>query len=151
MLPYSVGAILECVTEKRAHLLQEIRKLLRDNGGMLKASSYLFERKGRVVFEKTDTVGVEDILERAIEVGALEVDVSPDGNLFVDTEPLEVHAVAQKLTKMTNLNIETASVIYDPKVDTALRLKEDETTELERVVALLEDEHSVQDVYVNVM
>lgn len=149
LLPSSVAAIIECQTDQKARVLQDIRYIITRHGGSLTPTSYLFEKKGRIVFEKKDGTSADDVLEEAVEAGALEVEIDDEGQIIVDTEPNEVSTVAQKLTGIFGLSIESSSIIHDPKSETAVSLGDEEAQEVEKVIALLEDDPSVQDVYVN--
>jgi len=149
MLPFSVAAIIECQTDSRARALQELRSIITRNGGTVTPTSYLFEKKGRTVFEKNDDVNPDDILEGVIEAGALDVDVDNEGRIFIDTEPTELAVVTQRLLKAYNLKTERSSVIYDPRQETAVAVSVGNAEELENILSLIEDEPSVQDVYTN--
>jgi transcriptional/translational regulatory protein YebC/TACO1 len=102
------------------------------------------------VFEKRDAVlSVEEVLDRAIEAGATDVDVEDDGVLVVETEPSELWAVTQRLSESLGLKVESAHIIHDPKEDTLVALEEKDMAALETLLAQLEDDPAVLDVYVN--
>jgi transcriptional/translational regulatory protein YebC/TACO1 len=45
--------------------------------------------------------------------------------------------------------VESSDIIHDPKKDTMVELKEKDMAQLEELVGLIEDDPSVQDVYIN--
>lgn len=119
------------------------------HGGTVTPTSYLFEKKGRIVFQKRDGTSADDILDEAVEAGALDVDMNDDGQIIVDTDPSEISAVAQKLIDAFGLSIEKSSMVHVPKADTAVSVDDEFAQELENVISLIEEDPSVQGVYIN--
>jgi transcriptional/translational regulatory protein YebC/TACO1 len=149
MLPYSVAVIIECQTDQKARVLQDIRFIINKHGGATTPTSYLFEKKGRIVFQKWEGTSADDILDEAVEAGALDVDTNDDDQIVVDTYPSEVSAVAQKLVNAFRLSIERSSMVYVPKAETAISVEDEDAQEVESVIALIEEDPSVQGVYIN--
>ncbi len=114
-------------------------------------TKHFFEKKGRIVFRKKEGITSDDILEEAVEVGALEVEADDEGHIVVDTEPSEVSALAQKLAEAFGLEVESSSIIHDPKPETAVSLGDDDAQVVESVIAMIEDDPNVRDVFVNAM
>ena len=86
MLPSSVAAVIECLTDMRARALQDVRYLVKKAGGIATPTSYLFEKKGKVTFEGQPGLNPDDYLEQAIEAGATDVGAGEDGRLVIFTE-----------------------------------------------------------------
>lgn len=150
MLPHNVGAIIECLTDNKARLLQDIRTVLGKNGGSSAPTNFLFQRKGRNVFRKSETVGVDDILDKAVDAGATDVEVDDEGRIMVDTEPTAVAAVVQELTKEFSLEMESSQIIYDAIEDTSIKLEPRQAEDVETVLQLVEEDPDVQEIYTNV-
>lgn len=150
MLPFSVGAIIEGQTDGKLRTLQDMRAMILRRGGSITPTAFLFERKGKVVFEKKDGVSVDEVLDQAIEAGAMDVDMEENGRLVVETEPSEISAVAQRLSESLGVKVESSDTIYDPKEDTMVSLEEEKMADLEDLIAQIEEEPSVQEVYTNV-
>ena len=149
MLPSSVATIIECQTDQKGRVLQDLRSIITRYGGSLTPTGFLFEKKGRIILEKKDGVGPDEVLEEAIEAGALDVSVDDEGQVFVDTEPADLSAVAEKLGQALGVLVESASIIYDPKQESMVSLEGAAANELQTVIGMLEDDPSVQDIYVN--
>lgn len=149
MLPSSVAAIIECQTDQKARVLQDIRFIINKHGGAITPTSYLFEKKGRIVFQKREGTSADDILDEAVEAGALDVDTNDDDQIVVDTDPSEVSAVAQKLVDAFGFNIERLSLVHVPKAETAVSVEDEDAQVVESVIALIEEDTSVQGVYIN--
>jgi len=148
MLPSSVAAIIECQTDQKARVLQDIRYIINKHGGVVTPTNYLFEKKGRIVFQKKEGISADDILDEAVEAGALDVDTDDD-QIIVDTHPSEVSAVAQKIVKAFGFSIERSSIVHVPKPETTVSVEDKDAEEVENVINLLEEDPSVQDVYIN--
>lgn len=150
ILPPFVACVIECQTDQKLRSLQDLRHLITNNGGTVTPTSYLFERKGKVTFEKVDGLGAEDILEQAIEAGATDVDVDEDGRVVVDSEPSDTMTVSQKLSEMAGLKVHTSEIIWDPNKDTLVEIESEEKAQrLQDLVEKIQEEPSVQDVYLN--
>ncbi|PKY06801.1 DUF28 domain protein [Aspergillus campestris IBT 28561] len=150
LLPHSVAAVIECQTDQKARLLQDLRYAIKDNGGTVTPTTYLFEKKGRIVFEKKDGVDPDEYLDQAIEAGAMDIAADADGRLVVFTEPTETKKVGDSLSKLIALPIEELEIIWDPNKDTMVEVKDEEQVkELEDLVGFLREESAVRDVYVN--
>ncbi|THC98167.1 hypothetical protein EYZ11_002323 [Aspergillus tanneri] len=151
ILPHSVAAVIECQTDQKARVLQDVRYAIKDNGGTVTPTTYLFEKKGRIIFEtKDDGLNPDDYIDQAIEAGATDITADDDGRLLVFTESTETKNVGESLSKMTGLAIESVEIIWDPNPDTLVELKDDEhVKEIEDIVTILREESSIQDIYLN--
>jgi transcriptional/translational regulatory protein YebC/TACO1 len=149
MLPSSVAAIIECQTDQKARVLQDIRYIINKHGGTVTPTNYLFEKKGRIVFQKKEGISADDILDEAVEAGALDVDTDDDDQIIVDTHPSEVSDVAQKIVMAFGFSIERSSIVHVPKPETTVSVEDKDAEEVENVINLLEEDPSVQDVYIN--
>ena len=148
MLPHGVAAILEYQTDQKSRVLQEIRVILGKNGGVVTPTAYMFEKKGRVCFQQQDRLGEEEVLEEAIEAGALDVGME-DGRIVVETLPEDVSRVAEKLKEVLKLDVESAEIVFDPNEANVVELSEDQDADVQKIVGLIEDEPSFQSMYLN--
>ena len=150
MLPGSTAIVVECLTEQKGRALQEIRHIIKEAGGMVTPTSYLFEKKGKVVFEKQPDVNVDDYLEPAIDAGASDVDADAEGRLVVFTQHNETKKVADALSESTGLKVESSEIIWDPNRDTMVTIESEEAAkELEQALENIREDPSVQEIYVN--
>ena len=120
MMPPSIALIIECQTDSKKRTLENLRYVIHKAGGSVTPTSHLFERKGRVVFEKSEEIGEVETIDLAIEAGALDVNVSSEeGNeeLIVLTEPTELTSVANALAQSPGLKLKSSDIIWDPKED----------------------------------
>ena len=148
MLPYA-AMVIQYQTDQKARLLQEIRSIIKRAGGSVTPTAFMFEKKGRIWFEKKPEVSVDDILDEAIEAGAMDVE-DDEGQLVVDTDPSETTSLAQTLCDKFGLTLEKSEILYDPKEESMVKLQEEQSIELENVVSLIEDDPGLQNIYMNV-
>ncbi|KAL4927471.1 post-initiation translation factor DPC29 [Aspergillus undulatus] len=150
MLPHSVAAVIECQTENKLRLLQDVRLAVKESGGTATPTAYLFEKKGRVVFEKKEGVSADDCLDQAIEAGAADITSDEDGRIVVFTEATDTKSVGEALSKLAGLTIEESEIIWAPNQDTLVDLKsEEQVRDIEDAMARLREETSVRDIYLN--
>jgi transcriptional/translational regulatory protein YebC/TACO1 len=150
MLPGSVAAVVECQTDQKARVLQDVRYLIKDNGGIVTPTTYLFEKKGKVCFEKKDGTNPDDYLDQAIEAGAADITTDDKGRLVLFTDPSETKSVGEAFAKLSGLIIEELEIFWDPNSDTLVEVQDEEQVkELEDLLSSLREEPSVQDIYLN--
>lgn len=150
MLPHSVAVVVECLTDQKARALQDIRAIIRHSGGSNTPTSYLFEKKGKIVFEPKPGLDVDSYLELAIDAGATDVEGDENNRLIVYTEHTATKSVADKMSATTDLVTESIDIIWDPNQDTLVRVESEEAlSTVENIVSSLRDDPSVQDIYVN--
>lgn len=150
MLPGTVAAVIECMGENKARVLQDVRIVIKDHGGTVTPTTYLFDKKGRIIFEKKNGINPDDYLDQAIEAGAADLDTDAEGRLVVYTEPSETKSVGEVLSKATGLAIEQSQIIWDPNRDTMVKVENEEhLNDLEDAMNALREESSVHDIYIN--
>ncbi|OOQ90253.1 DUF28 domain protein [Penicillium brasilianum] len=150
MLPGGVAAVVECQTDQKARVLQDIRYLIKNGGGTVTPTTFLFEKKGRVVLEKKDDSNADDFLDPAIEAGAMDISTDDKGRLVLLTDPSETKSVGEAFVKLSGLTIEELEMFWDPNQETLVELQDEEQVKaLEDLLGSLRDDPSVQDIYLN--
>lgn len=118
MLPNGVAVIVECETDGKLRTLAEVRNVLKEWGGSATPTEYLFTKKGRVVLEEKQGIGMENVLETALEAGALDVEEDEKGRVVVWTKPSDTRTVGDNISKALGLQIATSVILWDPNEDT---------------------------------
>lgn len=150
MLPASVAAVIECQTDQKGRTLQDVRHTIKELGGTVTPTTYLFEKRGRIVFERRHGLNADDYLDQAIEAGAADIVVDERGRLVIFTEPAETKRAAEAFSKATGLAVEQLEMIWDPNKDTSVDLKDDEQARnIEDMLNTIREDTSVRDIYVN--
>lgn len=126
--------------------------MIKNHKGTVTPTSYLFSRRGRVLLEKDERgLGIDEVLDEAIEAGAEDVEADDEGDIVVWTEPSGVAAAADRLGKRLDLKVRSLDLIWHPNEDTLAPLDSDDAVEnLAALVDALHDDPSVQGVYTNV-
>jgi transcriptional/translational regulatory protein YebC/TACO1 len=152
ILPPAIAIIVECETDSKARTLQDLRHIVKFHGGSMTPTSYLFQKKGRVAFEKDErNIGVDEVLDDAIEAGAEDVEIDEDGSLVVWTEPNKTLVAAQALQKSHGLTVESSDIIWDANEDTKVPLEEGNVVKtLTSFLDQVQEATGVQGIYANV-
>ena len=117
MFPPSVAVIVECQTDSKARTLFEMKLAIKESGGTMTPTSHMFDRKGRIVLAGSEGLGEEEIFDKAVEAGAIDVHMEGNGKIIVYAESSCTTAVADALAASCGLNIESLDIIWDPKAD----------------------------------
>jgi transcriptional/translational regulatory protein YebC/TACO1 len=126
ILPPSIAFVLEIETDSRARVLMDIRHTLKKCGATVTPTAYLFRKRGKVVFEDERGLGVDKVLEDAIEAGAEDVETDENGDLVIWTDPSGTTAAAETMSARLGLKQKSAEVIWSANDDA--RVAPDEQT-----------------------
>lgn len=148
MLPHGVAAVIECLTENKNRVLQEVRMVVSRGGGTMAPAVFLFDKKGKIWFCPKDGVGVDEAMDDAIEAGAEEIGMEEDC-IVVETAPDMVSAVATAMKAKLGLDVRRSEILYDPKEDLMVRLDDEQASKVQSVVDTLEELDDLQDLYLN--
>ncbi|KAK4580228.1 hypothetical protein LTR86_000431 [Recurvomyces mirabilis] len=152
ILPGNVAVIVECETDNKLRTLAEVRLILKEAGGNATPCAYLFAKRGKIVFEARDGIGVDEVLDAALDAGATDVKEDEEGRVVVLSEPGETKAVGEAVAQSLGLHIVTSSILWDPNGDTKVAVQDEKAAqELGEFVDELQDrETSLQAVSMNV-
>jgi YebC/PmpR family DNA-binding regulatory protein len=146
--PGGVAVLVECLTDNRNRAASDVRTAFSRNGGSMAdpgSVSYLFNRKGVVIVNKTDGVTEDDILTAVLDAGAEEVNDLGD-SFEVTSEAGDVVAVRSALQD-AGIDYESADIAFVPTME--VPIDEEQAKRVFRVIDALEDSDDVQDVYAN--
>lgn len=141
--PHGVGIIVEVVTDNKNRAVADVRHTLTKYGGnMAEAGAVVwqFTRKGYVVV--SGQFDQDEVFLTAADAGADDVRFGEVAEVYADLENFQA---VQRALKETGLEIEEASVIYDP--DNPLELGQVETVQVMNLIEKIEDLEDVQEVY----
>jgi YebC/PmpR family DNA-binding regulatory protein len=146
--PGGVAVLVECLTDNRNRAASDVRTAFSRNGGSMAdpgSVSYLFNRKGVVIVNKTDGATEDDILTAVLDAGAEEVNDLGD-SFEVTSEAGDVVAVRSAL-QAAGIDYESADIAFVPTME--VPIDEEQAKRVFRVIDALEDSDDVQDVYAN--
>lgn len=152
ILPPSIALIIDIETDNRRRSLADLRSIIKNHGGTVSPTSYLFTKRGRVLFGRDERgLGVDEVLDEAIDAGAADIEVDNEGNIVVWTEPSGLTAAAEKLGKSLDLKVKSLDLIWHPNEETLAPVESKEAlTALVELIGALQEDSSVQGVYANV-
>lgn len=146
--PGGVAMILDVMTDNRNRTAADIRHLLDKFGGNLGTTGcvqYLFDRKGVLILEKTDSIVEEALIAAAIEEGA--DDVTSEEEYYEILSDPAVFPSLRNVLEAGGYTFLEAGVEMVPRVK--LSLGEKETASMKKLCDLLEDLDDVQSIYHN--
>ena len=136
MMKPAVAFIIECQTDNKARTTQEIRDVFKEFKATATPTTYMFEKKGRVILEKLQAVNDERILEQALEAGALDVISEENGkSVTIMTDPIDTTTVAKSMTAALPLEVESLDIIWEARED--MKASIDSTDESERIESFI--------------
>lgn len=146
--PNGVAVLVYCLTDNRNRTAPNIRVAFTRNGGNLGSSgsvSYMFDRKGRFLIERTEETDEDMIMLTALEAGAEDIESSEDGFEII-TEAADFLDVKAALEEA---GIEFASADIEMVPSMHASIAEENEEQFERMLEILEDDDDVQAVYHN--
>lgn len=144
--PAGVALVVDVLTDNKRRTVADVRHVVTKHGGsMAEAGAVMwnFEQKGLITVPKS--VSEEEIMEKAIEAGAEDVDT--EGDMYeVYTAPNDLHTVLQAFEKM-NIPVNEAKLTLKPK--NLISVDSKSAAAVLKLMEALEDMDDVQDVYTN--
>lgn len=143
-----VAVIVEALTDNRNRTAGEVRHSFDKNGGSLGSTgcvSFMFERKGIIVIEKSDGVDEDSLMMLALEAGALDIEDDDDAiEIITDASSFtDVYEVLEN----SGYGFALAEVQMLASNDVDISGENQES--LQRLLDMLEDCDDVQNVYHN--
>jgi len=141
--------MIDCLTDNRNRTAMLVRSTLTKKCGNLGTDgsvSYLFDRKGVIVIDKS--IDMDTIMMAALDNGAQDI-VEEDENYIIYTDSDALLKVKDALSEVGVKDFETCEVSFVAK--NPIELDEENTDKVMELVAMLEDIDDVQDVYHNVL
>ena len=147
--PAGIALIVEVVTDNRNRTAAELRHIFDKYGngmGNTGCVSYMFDKKGVIVIERTSETDEDELMMAALDAGA--EDFVPQDDCFeVYTAPNDYYAVREALEGM-GLNILSGEVEMIPQ--TTVDVTDPEMVmKVQRLLDMFDDDDDVQNVYHN--
>lgn len=146
--PNGIAFMVDCLTDNRNRTASLVRAAFTKRGGNLGTDgsvSYMFNRKGIIVIEKT--VDEDELMMTVLDNGALDLIVNDD-TYEIYTTPDTFIAVKEAMEAMGITEFLTSEITYI--ADNEITLDDPEAKEkVLKLVEALEDIDDVQDVYNN--
>ncbi|MEZ6243680.1 MAG: YebC/PmpR family DNA-binding transcriptional regulator [Phycisphaerales bacterium] len=152
--PGGVAIIVDALTDNKTRTVSDVRNIFNKGGGNLGSAgavAFMFDTKGKIVIP-ADKIGEEDLMERAVEAGADDIQAPEDptdaepGFWTVLTPPTEFLSVKDSL-EQAGVPIEDAEVSKIPS--NTVEVTGEDVRKLMNLIDALEDNDDVQKVYTN--
>ena len=146
--PSGVAVIVDILTDNRNRTAGEVRHAFDKNGGNLGTSgcvSFMFEKKGELIIEKSEDIDEENLMIAAIDAGAEDFVVNED-EYQVITKSSDFEKVKTILGK-ENYSFVNCDVVYIPQ--TLAEIDESSAKKMVKLIDMLEDNDDVQDIHHN--
>jgi len=145
--PGGVAVIVEALTDNRNRTAASVRSTFGKFGGNMGETgsvSFMFDRVGEIIY-KPEAGDADAIMEAAIEAGADDVVSDEDGHTIICLFE-DLGSVSSALTQALG-EPESVKAIWKPQTTT--ELDEDKAGTMLKLIAALEDDDDVQNVYSN--
>ncbi len=144
-----VAMIVETITDSRNRTAADMRHYFSKNGGALGVTgsvSFLFDKKGLIIIERTPEMDEDDMMMQVLDAGAEDMQTMDDA-FEVTTDPNDFSAVRESLEGQ-GLVLLSAEVQMIPQNTVAL--PDDEAIlKIQKLLDMLEDNDDVQNVWHN--
>ena len=147
--PSGTAIIVSCLTDNRNRTASDVRHAFDKYGGNLGQSgsvSFMFDRKGLIAIERTDSVDEDELTMLSIELGAEDFEAEESGFEII-TAPTDFNGVRNGLQE-AGYQFAAAELTYLPQNMVALSDEKD-IKNIEKLIDMLEDNDDVQEVYHN--
>lgn len=141
--------IVDCLTDNKQRAVAEVRHAFSKNGGNLGTDgcvSFLFKHLGSIFF--APGANLDNIMEKAIELGADDVISNDDGSIEIITKPSDFLTVKEGFDEAA-IKYELAEVTMKP--ETEVELNGSDAEKMQKILDALDDLDDVQEVYSNVV
>ena len=145
--PGGVAVIVEALTDNRNRTAGAIRSYFTKYGGTMGETGsvgFMFDRVGEIVYPAS-AGDADKVLEAAVEAGANDVASDKDGHVIIAAFE-DLNPVARALEKKLG-EAESVHMVWKPQTLTPVAGDKAET--LMKLIATIEDDDDVQNVYAN--
>lgn len=145
--PSGIALMIDCLTDNKNRTASFVRSTLTKRGGNLGTAgsvSYLFERKGLIILEKS--YDEDKLMEDILELDILDF-VSNDDEYVITTLPEKFLSVKEELEKLDYNSFILSEVTFIPT--NYVKLDDEVTEKCLDLVEALEELEDVQSVYHN--
>ena len=147
--PGGVAILIEILTDNKNRTSSEIRHIMSKNGGNLGEAgcvSWMFEKKGYIIIEKTK-IDEDTLMSVALDAGTEDMRNDPkEDNYEIITMPENMNNVKATI-EASGIPVSLAEITMLPKSYATLDKKQAE--QMIRLIEALEDHDDVQNVYTN--
>lgn len=145
--PCGIAVMVETLTDNKNRTAGDLRHFFDKNGGNLGQNgcvSFMFDKKGLIVVEKTDEIDEDALMMDALDAGADDFNVEDDCFEIMTTP--EAFSSTRDALEQKGYNFVQAEINYIPQTTSTIDNEED-AKKMERLIDMLEENDDVQNVY----
>jgi YebC/PmpR family DNA-binding regulatory protein len=146
--PSGIAVIVETLTDNKNRTAGNVRHAFTKQGGNMGALgcvSFMFQKKGEIVIEKSDSVDEDELMMMALDAGA--EDFSAEDEVFVITTTPEDFGSVRETLESNGLEFLDADI--KAVADTYTAIDQETGVKFQKMLDQLEDDDDVQNVYHN--
>ncbi len=146
--PNGVAVIVETLTDNKNRTAGNVRYAFSKHGGNMGSSGcvgFMFQKKGEIIIEKTDSIDEDELMMMALDAGA--EDFSSEEEVFVVTTTSEDFGTVRENLESNGIEFLEAEVKLVADTTTALDMET--SVKFQKMLDALEDDDDVQDVWHN--
>jgi YebC/PmpR family DNA-binding regulatory protein len=146
--PGGVAVIVEALTDNKNRTAGNVRYAFSKQGGNMGSSgcvSFMFQKKGEIIIEKTDGIDEDELMMMALDAGA--EDFASEDEVFVITTSPEDFGDVREALESNGVEFLEAEVKL--VADTTSAIDEETAVKFQKMIDVLEDDDDVQNVYHN--
>lgn len=147
--PKGVAIIVETLTDNKNRTAANVRSAFTKGSGNMGTTgcvSFMFDKKGQIMVEKSDSIDSDELMMIALDAGALDFNEEEEGYEII-TSPEDFSAVREAISQ-ANILIADAEVNMIPQTYTSLT-DEDDAKKMVKLLDLLDADDDVKNVYHN--
>ena len=147
--PKGVAIIVETLTDNKNRTAANVRRAFTKGSGNMGTTgcvSFMFDKKGQIMVEKSDSIDSDELMMIALDAGALDFNEEEEGYEII-TSPEDFSAVREAISQ-ANILIADAEVNMIPQTYTSLT-DEDDVKKMVKLLDLLDADDDVKNVYHN--
>ncbi|HEY4686934.1 MAG TPA: YebC/PmpR family DNA-binding transcriptional regulator [Candidatus Subteraquimicrobiales bacterium] len=146
--PQGVAMLVSVMTDNRNRAAADMRSIFTHNNGNLAelgSVSWIFEKKGNILVDKTPEIEEDTLFSAVVEAGAEDMQAHED-HWEITTSPQDLTKV-RKLIEEQGITVTSAEITMLPK--NTVKLGKNEAKKVLRLINALEEHEDVQEVYAN--
>lgn len=147
--PAGIAVFAVCLTDNRNRTAPDVRHAFDKTGGNLGQSgcvTFMFDRKGILAIERTESIDEDELTMLAIDLGAEDI-ISEEEGFEIISSPENFNSVKDSLQE-AGYHFAMAELTYIPQNTVELTNPED-IKNMEKLIDMLEENDDVQNVYHN--
>lgn len=148
--PGGTAIIVDALTDNKNRTAANVRNCFSKGQGSIGTQgcvSYMFDQKGQIIIDKEECeIESDDLMMAALDAGAEDFNEEED-SFEILTDPADFDAVQEALSKQ-DVKMAQAEVTMIPQTYVTLS-KEEDITNIQRILDFLEEDDDVQTVYHN--